>query len=87
VEFIKEDIEVLRNHGYREAVKCRMLMEGAVKEKGVRSIEEDLTKLKEEHVTSGEDVIKYYESTLEKVRRFIIEKGVVELPPLKCQDS
>ena len=81
--FIEEDIGVLRNHGYREANKCRMLMERAAKEMGVRNIKEGLNKLKEKHVTSGEDVIKYYEGTLEKVRRFVVEKEVVESPPLE----
>mgnify|MGYP000049956098 CR=1 FL=1 len=83
VGFIEEDVEVLRNHGYREANKYRMLMKRATKEMGIKSIEEGLTKLKERRITPQEYVIKYYESMLEKVRRSIIKKGVVELPPLE----
>lgn len=58
-------------------------MERAAKDMGVKSIEEGLAKLKEKHATSGEDVVKLYRDTVERVRKFVIEREVAELPPLE----
>ena len=81
--FIDESIEELRRQGYEEARKYRKLMSEAAKKMNATSIVKALEKLKERHVSSVEDLFKSYHETLAKLKKFIIEKEVVELPPME----
>lgn len=77
---IDESIEKLRRQGYEEAERYRKLMSEAAKEMKATSIVEALEKLKEKHVSSVEDLFKTYRETLVKLKKFLVEKEVVELP-------
>ncbi len=80
---IDEDIEELRKQGYAEAEKYRKLMLEEAKKIGANSISEALEKIKENHISSPEKVLEEYRRTIEYVKKFVVEKEAVELPPME----
>jgi len=83
LRFIDEDPETLRRLGYEEAEKYKGLMLEAVKGMGLKSIEEGLAKIKEAHPKSRDEVFEIYKRALKELRKFIVEKDIVEPPPLE----
>ncbi len=82
-QFIEEDPDELRRIGYEEAKKYRKLMEEAAREAGASSVEQALEMLRREAPKSPDEVLSMYRETVAHVRRFILEKGLVELPPME----
>ncbi len=80
---IDEDPEELRRQGYIEAEKYRRLMHEEARKIGASGISEALEKIKEKHISSPEKVLEEYRKTIEYVKKFVIEKEVVELPPME----
>ena len=81
--FIEMGVDELRELGYREAERYRKLMAEAAREVGFPSVEEALSALRKRVPRDPEEVLKVYRETVERVRRFVIEAGVVELPPME----
>ena len=81
--FIEEDPEHLRRIGYEEAERYRKLMEEAAREAGARSVEEALEMIRREHPSSSDEVLNEYRRAIERARKFLVENGVVELPPME----
>ena len=77
---IPESPEELREHGYREAEKYRSMMLETARKMGYNTIEEALEKIKEKSPKTVEEVFKLYREALEKTRKFMIEKRLVEPP-------
>jgi len=80
LRFIDEDIETLRRIGYQEAERYRKLMLETVKEMNAKSIEEGFEIIKSHHPKTKDEVFKIYNEMIKKVRKFIVEKDIVELP-------
>lgn len=78
--FIPESPEELRKHGYREAEKYRSLMFETAKSMGCNSIEEALYSIRERCPRDIDELFKLHRESVEKTRRFIIEKEIIELP-------
>ncbi len=80
LNFITETPEQLREHGYREAEKYRSMMLETARAMGASSIEEALERIKQKKPNSPEEVFVLYRKALEKTRRFLIEKQIIDLP-------
>jgi len=80
LQFIDESPEELKKVGYEEAGKYRALMQEAAKEMGVSRVEEGLLKLKEARIASIEEFMTKYNELIGRVRVFIKQNKIVELP-------
>ncbi len=78
--FIEESPEELRSHGYREAEKYRSMMLETARAMGASSIEEALERIKEKKPRDPDEAMRWHRETVEKVRRFVADKNIVELP-------
>ena len=80
LRFIDEDINTLRRIGYEEAKLYKELMIKAAKEMNASSIEEAFSRIREKRARSKDEVFRIYKETIDKARKFIIERDLVEIP-------
>lgn len=78
--FIPDSPEDIREHGYREAEKYRKMMFETAAKMNCSSIEEALSRIREKHPRDVNELFKLHREAVEKTRRFIVEKQIIELP-------
>lgn len=80
LRFIEEDIEKLKKQGYTEAKKYRSLIMDAAEELGINNIVEALKVVESVRSYSVESFIELYSGIIDRVKAFVKESGIIDLP-------